>query len=530
MIKPLLSVRFRSLFAQAATQRRKKRGAGTVVLLALLYVYLIAIYGGLMFMTFDSLAAPYHALGLDWLYFAMAGLMGLALAVFGSIFATQNQLYEAKDNELLLAMPLTPKAILASRMMPLLLLNLLFCSVVYLPAMAAYGMAVSFSLPGLLCQLLCLPGICILAQAIACFLGWLLHLLLRRMNKSVASMLYMILFLALYFSIYSQASSILNAMAQNGQAIAGFLHSWVWPLYAMGQGCVQNVLYLLGFLLLCAGIFAAVTFVLSATFLRTATMPPKSAKRRRLAQVQMRSRTPISSLVHKELLQFLRTPVFLTNMGLGIIMVAALAVAGIAARGAVLEFLGQLQIPASAYSLLICAMLCFLADTVELSTPLVSLEGKSIWIPQSAPLDARQILHAKLLFHCLLSMPVCAAAGLALSVAYGCTAVEVLLCTLIPALMALLCGLIGLLAGLQWVRLDYLSPAYPCKQSVAVLVGMLLPMGFVLTLGIAWAALSGLLTPVVFLMLCAVLFAALCAGLYRLLLTWGVRKWDALTA
>ena len=86
MIKSLLSVRFRALFAGMTAQgrKKKKRNTGMVILFAILYLYLIAAVGGVMCLTFYSLAEPYHTMGLDWLYFAIAGLMGLGLAVFGS--------------------------------------------------------------------------------------------------------------------------------------------------------------------------------------------------------------------------------------------------------------------------------------------------------------------------------------------------------------------------------------------------------------------------------------------------------------
>ena len=56
----------------------------------------------------------------------MAGIMALALAVFGSVFMTQTQLYDAKDNELLLSMPIRPLHILMSRMAVLLVLTGVF--------------------------------------------------------------------------------------------------------------------------------------------------------------------------------------------------------------------------------------------------------------------------------------------------------------------------------------------------------------------------------------------------------------------
>ena len=284
MMKALVLLRFRALLAglTAQAQKKNKRSRGTLILFAFLFLYVFAVIAGMMGFTFYNLAQPYHLLGLDWLYFAMAGLMGLGFAVLGSVFTTQSQLYDAKDNPLLLSMPIPPRTILISRMLPLLALNLLFSGLVMVPALVVYAVFVEFSPAGVVLQLLCLLGIALLAQAIACLLGWLLHLLLSKLNKSVASILYLVVFLGLYFYIYSQANQILTSMLMHTQQIADAVSTWIWPIYAMGMGSLGHIGLLLVFLGICGLCFAVIYAVLSATFLRTATMSSASRKRQKL--------------------------------------------------------------------------------------------------------------------------------------------------------------------------------------------------------------------------------------------------------
>lgn len=531
MMRTLLSIRFRALISglMAQSRRRKKGGAGMTVLFTLLYLYVIIVVCGMTAMTFLNLAGPYHALGLDWLYFAMAGMMGLGLAVIGSVFTTQSQLYDAKDNDLLLSMPVPPRTILLSRMVPLLALNLLFASIVMLPAMVVYAVVVAPSPLGLIFQLFCLLAVTVLAQAIACLLGWLLHLLLSKMNKSFASMLYMVLFLGVYFYVYSQASQILSAMAANGQSIAQTLHSWVWPMYAMGRGCLGSVPELLAFLAIAAVVFGIIYLVLTLTFLRTATMRRGSKKRRKLDWNLATASSPSEALIKKEFRKFLGCPVYLTNMGMGIILTVALAILGILFKGQITEVIALLQLSQPIIPLIICALLSFTVSTICISTPSVSLEGKSIWILKSMPLTGKQILSGKLRFHCRMVAPVSAAAALVLSVTYGCSLVETLLTVLFIGLLALLCGLLGLITGLKWVRLDYLSEAYPCKQSISIPITMFVIMGVPIALGLIYGfGLADILSPVFFLAACVVILLGLCLGLYRAMITWGVRKWDSL--
>lgn len=529
MMKSLLALRFRAmLHAMSAQGRRKKKaGTGTKVLLAVLFLYLGVLICGAMGLMFSQLAPVYHELKLDWLYFAMAGLVGLGFAVLGSVFSTQNQLYDARDNDLLLSMPIKPGAILLSRVIPLLLLNLLFAGLVVVPAMVVYAALVTLHPLWLVFQVVSLIFVCLLAQTIACLLGWLLHLLLARMNKSVASLLYMVLFLVVYFAVYSQAGAILSAMAESGNAIAGALQTWVWPLYAMGRGCTGNILLLLAFAAICAALFAIVYRLLSATFLRSA-ITRRSGRRRKLDIRGVKAGSTGSALTHKELRRFLGSPVYLTNMGLGIILTVALPMLGIVFRGVLTEVVTALDVKPY-LALVLCAVLSFTVSTVCISAPSVSLEGKSLWILKSLPVPTRQILLSKLGFHCRLAIPVTMAAGLILAVTFGCSLPDILLTALVPGLLALFCALLGMVSGLRWARLDWINEAYPCKQSVAVLVSMFGTMAIPLLFALLYLTVfCSLLSPTVFLVVCAGLLAAACFGLYRLLVTWGIRKWDAL--
>ncbi len=534
MIKALIRTRFQALFAGLTRQGRqknasgkKKAGKGTVLLLAVLYLYVAVVLCGAMGFLFWTLSAPYHALGLDWLYFSMAGTMGLGFAVIGSVFTTQSQLYDAKDNDMLLAMPIPPSRILLSRMIPLLAMNLLFSGIVMVPAIVVYTITVQFSLAGILLQLFSLIAVSLLAQAIACLLGWLLHLLLSRMNKSIAAALYTVVFLGLYFTIYPRMNGVLASLAANGEAIAGTMQSWVWPMYAMGRGALGSFGFFLAFAAICCGVFALIYWLLSVTFLRTATVR-RGSKRRKLDMGSTKTGNAGQAIVRKELHRFLGSPVYLTNMGIGLLLMPAIAIAGVIFRDRLLSEMGPLAAMLSPYfPLIICGILISTSSMSCISAPSVSLEGKNLWILKAMPVSAKQILLSKLRFHCVMSAPIAALSGCVLSIAFGCGLADILLCTLVPAAMMIVSGLLGLICNLKWPRFDWLSEAYPCKQAASVGIVLLSLMGIPVVLGIGYFLLSRFLSPTAFLGIVAALFLLSIVLLYRVLITWGAKKWDS---
>lgn len=530
MTRALLQIRFRALFGSIfrKNRRKKQRSIGMTILMGLLFAYLAAVFCALFGLMFHELAPAYHASGLDWLYFATAGLIALALALFGSVFATQSQLYDAKDNDLLLSMPIPPRVILLSRMIPLMVLTLIFVVMVLGPAGVVYGILVGFTPLALTAYILCTLAIPLLAQALACLLGWLLHQLLHRMNKSLASVIAMLLFFVLYFYLYSQAGKILRAMASNGQAMASTLRSWAWPLYAMGQACVGEHQYLAVFLAIAAAVFALAYIFLSVTFFRSATIQHVHQHRWTLKN-SFQVIDPIPALSLRERQRFFSCPVYLTNLGFGILAIPIVAVAGLIFRKRILDLLGILPLLRQAAPLLICAIFGFLISTSCISTPSVSLEGKYIWLLKSLPMSPRQILLGKLHAHCYLIIPISMLSAFVLGIGYCQSMLSLLLVTFFPCVLGFLCGVIGLLCGLKWARLDWITEAQPCKQSIALLVTMLSLEGILLAGGLIYAfLLRDLLPPTLFLTIYMFLLILLCFWLFCLLMKWGAEKWEAL--
>ena len=97
-------------------KKNKNRTGLNLVLWVLFYLGIIGILAVMFYFAADLLCEPLVDAGLDWLYFALTGSLGIAMGAFGSVFNTYSSLYLAKDNEFLLAMPVPPVKILMVRL------------------------------------------------------------------------------------------------------------------------------------------------------------------------------------------------------------------------------------------------------------------------------------------------------------------------------------------------------------------------------------------------------------------------------
>ena len=141
LIKKQLMEIFRGYFYDTKKNKARSKWA-TIGLIVLFAILMIGLLGGMFFGLAYSLCEPLCAFGLDWLYFALMGLVAIVLGIFGGVFTTFTGLYLAKDNDLLLSMPIPVRTIVAGRLVTVYLLGLMYSGVVTVPAVIVYWMTV----------------------------------------------------------------------------------------------------------------------------------------------------------------------------------------------------------------------------------------------------------------------------------------------------------------------------------------------------------------------------------------------------
>ena len=122
--KQLLEIN-RGFFVNVKTgkQRSKVSSVALIVLYAALMVFII---GGMFTALAIGICKPMTDAGLCWLYFTLFRLIAVAMGVFGSVFNTYAGLYLAKDNDLLLSLPIPVHALLVSRLLGVYIMGFMF--------------------------------------------------------------------------------------------------------------------------------------------------------------------------------------------------------------------------------------------------------------------------------------------------------------------------------------------------------------------------------------------------------------------
>ena len=130
------------LLLQSLRTTKSRSRAAAAGYIALFVVLMVGVLGGMFTMLALALCGPLAAVGMDWLYFALMGLLAVLLGAFGSVFNTYSGLYLAKDNDLLLSMPIPVDTLMASRLLSVYLMGFMYSAVVIVPTVIVYWVVV----------------------------------------------------------------------------------------------------------------------------------------------------------------------------------------------------------------------------------------------------------------------------------------------------------------------------------------------------------------------------------------------------
>ena len=140
---------------------------------------------------------------------------------------------------------------------------------------------------------------------------------------------------------------------------------------------------------------------------------------------------------------------------------------------------------------MLCVLLCCLASMNLMTAPSVSLEGKSLWLMQSLPVEPWQALRAKLRMQVLLTVPPLLLCAVCAAIVYPLGPAGLLAMAVFAASYALLGALAGLTLGVKMPVLTWTDQLMPIKQSAPVMLTLFGGMGYTILLFAGFLLLPG---------------------------------------
>ncbi len=470
LLKKQLAEIFRNYFYDSKKNKARSK-AGTVGYFIFFVLIMVGMLGGMFTMMSVSLCAPLCAAGAGWLYFAITGVIAILLGIFGSVFSTYTGLYLAKDNDLLLSLPIPVKYIMLSRLLSVYLMGLMYAAVAIVPAVVVYLVTVPFSVKALIGCLVLLILISVFVLTLSCLLGWVVaKISVKLKNKSFVTVLISLAFIGLYYFCYFKAMNIIRDLIANIAVYGPAIREKAYGVYLFGSVGEGNLLAIAVCTAVVALLFGLMWRLLGHTFLSLATATGSTEKIRYVARRE-KQRSAASALLRKEFGRLRSNANYILNCALGTLLLPIIGVAFLVKGPFLAEMLHDV-FGSDAATVLVCTALCMACSMNDTVASSVSLEGKNIWIPRSLPVEPWQVLRAKLRVQLLLTMPLLLFASLCAAIAMRPSALELLALILLPQALVLFMALLELTLDLKRANLGWTNELAPIKQSFQVAVAI----------------------------------------------------------
>lgn len=494
LLKKQMAEIFRNYFYDPKKNKMRSRGA-TAMYIALYVLLMAGVLGGMFALLAVGICAPMAAAGVGWLYYLVMGLIAVLLGAFGSVFSTYSSLYLSRDNDLLLSMPIPVRYVMASRLLGVYLLGLMYSGVATVPAVIVYWIVAPVTAGTVVGGVLMVLLVSVIVMVLSCLLGWVVaRISLKLKNKSFVTVILSLAFLAAYYFVYYKAQGLITLLAENAAVYGAKIRGSAYLLYLFGSVGAGDWLAMGIVTLSQAALLALTLWVIARSFLKIAASPN-----------------------------------YMLNCGLGIVMLPAAGIALLIKGRALAQLLDDaFGAGADIVPVLLSAALCLLASMNDMAAPSVSLEGRQLWLAQSLPVTPWQVLRAKLDMQLLLTgVPMLFCALCAVITLSG-GAAEMALAVIVALLYTLLSALAALALGLRLPNLTWTNEITPIKQGGSVMLALFANWFYAIALGGLYFLCGRYLSAAAYLALAAAITAAVCALLLRWVKQRGTRIFAAL--
>ena len=534
----MLGALIKKQFMELATlfsmgKRRSKRGSvGGFAITLILYGLIAFSVGASMEMLAESLSPVLLGHGEDWKFFIMMDILGVALATLITMFSADLTLFRAKDNEILLSMPIPPGYILLARMLPLYVIALMFTASGTVPAIMVYAKHVGLNAGLMVINVIMLLTLGLLSLSLSSVLGWLVSLVNARMKgRGIASVIASLVFLGVYFFFYFQINKFTQALVNSSSAMADWIHNFLPPLYFVGLAHTGSVKGIIFGLLTIAVIFGVIYFVLSRTF-RGVVINASKTVSYKVGNGKLKTGSVSQVLLGKEIRRFTSSSTYMMNCGLGSVFMIVLAVLAVIKKDVLLsgvDLIGDVFGFSPGMLAGVLALVIFMmVSTCYYTMPSISLEGKTIWLLQSLPVDPMKVFMSKIKMEYILCVPGILILSITVAIITKMSVLSWLAAVLACLAYTTFTAFFGLWINLLRPNLDWINETYPIKQGLNPLICLFGEWVLTLILG-GLFFLVGLFIPAeVYLLLVSLVLLVVSYIIYRWLLTGGRRRFAEL--
>ena len=390
------------------------------------------------------------------------------------IFKSQSILFDCKDNELLFSLPIKKRTLLFIRIMKLLIFEYIFNLMFLLPTYIVY---IYFEHPGIsfyILSILMMILIPIIPTIIACFIGYIIKLITSKMKfKRIIQVILTTSFILLYLYFSFNMDKFMESIVKNATSINDIITKIYYPIGTYISLLDKFDIFKFISLIL-VNFIPFIIFILIGQLFYFKIISDSANNKiiKKSKKINITQNSPIISLVKKEIKRYSSSAVFMfnTSFGLiiGLIMTVVLCFKG---KGMIVGLLSNYGVSGNVgLNILFYGILLFTLCSTSILSSSISLEGKTINITKSLPIDYKYILKSKIIMCFIIETPFTFISVILFIIFHHVSIIFILELLILIFMVILFNSVIGLLVNLKYPKLGCNNDTEVVKQSMSSLI------------------------------------------------------------
>ena len=471
-----------SLFRiKSKNQNSRSKFILPIVLFAIIFGYMIAYSK----MIIDPLV-PIH---MEYVLLTLFAVFTTVMTVIQGIYKSSSLLFNSKDDNLLLSLPIKKSEVLFIRIFKFYVYEIVYNSLFLAPAMFVYAYYVNVGISYYLISILALLFLPIVPIIVSCILGGIISTSsMKFKNRNIAQTIITFLMLLLIFYASFNLENLINNISQNAFSINEIITKIYFPIRLYIQLVIDfSIINLISFAIFNLAVFVVSILIFSKLYFKINSnikaIQIGGVNRNKTNIYKVKANKQIKSLIKKEFNRFINTPVFVINSSFGVILfIAGCIMATIKFDEILSNFSGDMLIYAElikAYiPVILFGFICVSSLLSSITSSMISLEGKSFSILKSLPIKPFKIILAKILTALIIILPFLIIGDIIVFIKFSFSLIQIIMILVSSIIVPLVAETIGILVNLKYPKMDAENDTEVVKQSlssgIAVFCGMIL--------------------------------------------------------
>ena len=490
-----------------SSKKKIKSGKKKGIALYIAILFFVLMLAGVSFVYSYAIGTSLKMIGKLELLPELMMAVTCVITLMTTIYKVKGTIFGFKDYDIVMSLPVKTSDIVASRLILLYIINIVFTLMIIIPMSIAYGILAQASPLFYAVNFLTVLFVPLVPMVVATIIGTIIAVVAARFKHSnVINIIITFVLLAGFMTFSFKVDDTKQVLGEIGAAMTKQVDN-LYPLAKMFRMAVTEFNFISIILFLVISILAFVLFSLIVGFkfktINTIMSSNYTKSNYKIGKLEQTS--PFIALYSKEMKRYFSSTLYVMNTGFGIVMMSMGAVATLfmskEALAKVLDAPGISRYIGTLVPIFVSmcvAMTCVTACSI-------SLEGKNLWILKESPLSAKTIFHSKIAVNLTMTLPAVLIDGIIIAIGFKLQFEEFLILLAMPTAYAFFTAIFGLIINLKLPNLSWITEITVIKQSAAVMVAILgglfmvtIPIVLIFTLsGINILIINGLFTLIV---------------------------------